>query len=889
MTPEDLTQEHARYKVPDKNDAHITYHLSGMYQNWFLDYASYVILERAVPHINDGLKPVQRRILHSMRRLDDGRYNKVANIVGHTMQFHPHGDASIGDALVQLGQKELLIDCQGNWGNILTGDSAAAPRYIEARLSKFALDTVFNPKTTQWQLSYDGRNREPVTLPVKFPLLLAQGVEGIAVGLSSKILPHNFNELIDASIAYLRGEPFTLYPDFQTGGYIDVSRYNDGERGGSVKIRAKVGKIDNKTLVISEIPYGKTTSAVIDSILKANEKGKIKIKKVDDNTAKNVEILVHLAPGVSSDKTIDALYAFTDCEISLSPNCCVIKDDKPHFLTVSDVLRHSTDRTLDLLRQELLIQKQEQEEALFYASLEKIFIEERIYKDADFENAKDMDEAVAHIDSRLEPFKPSFIREVTRDDILRLMEIKMGRILKFNSDKSNEFIAQTKREIERINHHLEFIVDYTVDWFTGLKEKYGKNYPRLTEIRNFDTIEATKVVEANEKLYINRQEGFIGYGLKKDEYVCNCSDIDDVIIFYRNGTYKIVRIAEKMFVGKDILYVNVFKRNDVRTIYNVIYRDGKVGYNYIKRFAVTGITRDKEYDLTKGTEGSRILYFSANPNGEAETVKVILKPKARQKLLVFEKNFSDIAIKGRGSQGNILTKADIHKISLKQRGSSTLGGLQVWFDRDILRLNYDGRGEELGEFHSDDQILVVLNNGDFYTTNFDLSNHYEQNILVIEKYQPGKTWTAIVYDADQKYYYLKRFLLEASARKQSFLGENPKNRLMLLTDEAYPRVEVVFGGHDSFREALVIDADEFTVVRGFKAKGRRVSSYEIASFNELEPNRLPEATSPESESEASSQVEETDEEEPQSHTDILDEITGQMNLFKNNPTSDNEE
>ena len=889
MTPEDLTQEHARYKVPDKNDAHITYHLSGMYQNWFLDYASYVILERAVPHINDGLKPVQRRILHSMRRLDDGRYNKVANIVGHTMQFHPHGDASIGDALVQLGQKELLIDCQGNWGNILTGDSAAAPRYIEARLSKFALDTVFNPKTTQWQLSYDGRNREPVTLPVKFPLLLAQGVEGIAVGLSSKILPHNFNELIDASIAYLRGEPFTLYPDFQTGGYIDVSRYNDGERGGSVKIRAKVGKIDNKTLVISEIPYGKTTSAVIDSILKANEKGKIKIKKVDDNTAKNVEILVHLAPGVSSDKTIDALYAFTDCEISLSPNCCVIKDDKPHFLTVSDVLRHSTDRTLDLLRQELLIQKQEQEEALFYASLEKIFIEERIYKDAEFENAKDMDEAVAHIDSRLEPFKPSFIREVTRDDILRLMEIKMGRILKFNSDKSNEFIAQTKREIERINHHLEFIVDYTVDWFTGLKEKYGKNYPRLTEIRNFDTIEATKVVEANEKLYINRQEGFIGYGLKKDEYVCNCSDIDDVIIFYRNGTYKIVRIAEKMFVGKDILYVNVFKRNDVRTIYNVIYRDGKVGYNYIKRFAVTGITRDKEYDLTKGTEGSRILYFSANPNGEAETVKVILKPKARQKLLVFEKNFSDIAIKGRGSQGNILTKADIHKISLKQRGSSTLGGLQVWFDRDILRLNYDGRGEELGEFHSDDHILVVLNNGDFYTTNFDLSNHYEQNILVIEKYQPGKTWTAIVYDADQKYYYLKRFLLEASARKQSFLGENPKNRLMLLTDEAYPRVEVVFGGHDSFREALVIDVDEFTVVRGFKAKGRRVSSYEIASFNELEPNRLPETTSPESESEASSQVEETDEEEPQSHTDILDEITGQMNLFKNNPTSDNEE
>lgn len=879
-TTEEEANTHSDYKVPGKGDTRVTtYHLSGMYQNWFLDYASYVILERAVPHINDGLKPVQRRILHSMRRLDDGRYNKVANIVGHTMQFHPHGDASIGDALVQLGQKDLLIDCQGNWGNILTGDGAAAPRYIEARLSKFALETVFNPKTTLWQLSYDGRNKEPVTLPVKFPLLLAQGVEGIAVGLSSKILPHNFNELLDASIAYLRGEEFALYPDFQTGGSIDIAKYNDGERGGSVKVRAKIGKLDNKTLVISEIPYGKTTSTVIESILKANDKGKIKIKKVDDNTAKDVEILVHLAPGVSSDKTIDALYAFTDCEISISPNCCVIKEDKPHFLTVSDVLRHSTDRTLELLREELKIQKQEQEEALFFASLEKIFIEERIYKDPEFENAKNMDEAISHIDLRLEPFKPRFIREVTRDDILKLMEIKMGRILKFNSDKSNEFIAQTLEQIAKINDKLEHIVDYTIDWFTMLKEKYGKAYPRHTVIRNFDTIEATKVVEANEKLYINRQEGFIGMGLKKDEFICNCSDIDDVIIFYRNGTYKIVKVADKIFIGKDILYVNVFKRNDNRTIYNVIYRDGKFGYNYIKRFAVTGATRDREYDLTKGTENSRVLYFSANPNGEAETVKVILKPKPRQKLLVFEKNFSEIAIKGRGSQGNILTKAEVHKISLKQKGSSTLGGREVWFDWDVLRLNYDGRGEELGEFHSNDQILVILPNGDFYVTNFDLSNHYESNIMVIEKYQPSKIWTAVLYDADQKYYYIKRFLLEVNTRKQNFLGENPKNRLMLLTDEVYPRIEVIFGGHDAFREALILDADEFIAVKGFKAKGKRISTFEVETINELEPNRFVPSENASESDDTEGNEEGNDTDDGQSTTDIIDEITRQMKLF----------
>lgn len=870
---------HSEYKIPGKSESRVSYHLSGMYQDWFLDYASYVILERAVPHINDGLKPVQRRILHSMKRLDDGRYNKVANIVGHTMQFHPHGDASIGDALVQLGQKDLLIDCQGNWGNILTGDGAAAPRYIEARLSKFALETVFNPKTTLWQLSYDGRNKEPVTLPVKFPLLLAQGVEGIAVGLSSKILPHNFNELLDASVAYLRGEEFTLYPDFQTGGYIDVSKYNDGERGGSVKVRAKITKLDNKTLVISEIPYGKTTSTLIESILKANDKGKIKIKKVDDNTARNVEILVHLAPGVSSDKTIDALYAFTDCEISISPNCCVIMDNKPHFLTVSDVLKHSTDDTLHLLRTELEIQKGELEELLFFASLEKIFIEERIYKDKEFEEAKDMDEAIAHIDQRLDLFKPHFIREVTREDILKLMEIKMGRILKFNTDKCNATIAQYKEDIAKIDDHLAHIVDYTADWFMMLKEKYGKNYPRMTEVRNFDTIEATKVVEANEKLYINRAEGFIGTGLKKDEFVCNCSDIDDIILFYRNGTYKVVKVSEKMFVGRDILYLNVFKRNDNRTIYNVIYRDGKVGYNYIKRFAVTGVTRDKEYDITKGTEGSRILYFSANTNGEAETVKVILKPKPRQKLLVFEKDFSTIAIKGRGSMGNILTKADVHKISLKQKGSSTLGGRMVWFDRDVLRLNYDGRGEELGEFQSDDLILVILQNGDFYTTNFDLSNHYEPDILNIEKYDANKVWTAALYDADQKYYYLKRFQLEAGSRKQNFLGENPKSRLMLLTDEAYPRIEAVFGGHDAFREPLVLDAEEFIAVKGFKAKGKRISTFDIETINELDPVRFAPAEQPQEQNDDDGEDTDLDPDADKSNSDIIDEITGQMKLF----------
>lgn len=842
-------EEHSDYKPVDKKDESVKHQLSGMYQNWFLDYASYVILERAVPNINDGLKPVQRRILHSMKRLDDGRYNKVANIVGHTMQFHPHGDASIGDALVQLGQKDLLIDCQGNWGNILTGDDAAAPRYIEARLSKFALDVVFNPKTTEWQASYDGRNKEPVTLPVKFPLLLAQGVEGIAVGLSSKILPHNFNELCDASIAYLHGESFQLYPDFLTGGSIDVSRYNDGERGGVVRVRAKISKVDNKTLAIHEIPYGKTVANVCDSIVKASEKGKIKIRKVEDLTSGNVEILVHLAPGTSSDKTIDALYAFTDCEVNISPNCCVIDDNKPHFLSVSTVLKKSVDNTLELLRKELNIQRQEALETLHFASLEKIFIEERIYKDTKFEQAPNMDAACEHIDERLTPFYPQFVREVTKDDILKLMEIKMARILKFNKDKADEFIARLKAEIAEIDNHLSHITQYTIDWYQRIKEKYGAKFPRHTEIRSFDTIVATKVVEANEKLYINREEGFIGTGLKKDEFICNCSDIDDVIIFYKDGKYKIVRIADKLFIGKNILYVNIFKKNDKRTIYNAIYRDGKEGNYYIKRFNVTSMIRDREYDVTQGTPGSKIAYFTANPNGEAEVIKVTLRPNPRIKKLIFEKDFSTIAIKGRQSMGNLLTKFEVHKIGLKQRGGSTLGGRKVWFDHDVLRLNYDGRGQYLGEFQSDESILIIQNNGDFYTTDFDLNNHYDADIQRIEKYDPEKVWTAVLYDADQQNYpYLKRFTFEATAKKQNYLGENKHSKLILLSEQVFPRIQVVFGGHDDFREPLIVEASDFVGVKSYKAKGKRLTTYTVGNIEELEPTRMPEpedATEPE--------------------------------------------
>ena len=733
LNDDDAPTGHSDYKPVNRFDASAVHHLSGMYQNWFLDYASYVILERAVPHIEDGLKPVQRRILHSMKRMDDGRFNKVANIVGHTMQFHPHGDASIGDALVQMGQKDLLIDCQGNWGNILTGDRAAAPRYIEARLSKFALDVVFNPKTTEWQLSYDGRNKEPITLPAKFPLLLAQGAEGIAVGLSSKILPHNLNDICDAAIKYLRGETFNLYPDFPTGGSIDVSRYNDGQRGGVLKVRAKIEKLDSKTLVIREIPFSKTTATLIESILRAVEKNKVKVKKVEDNTAAEVEILVHLAPGVSSDKTIDALYAFSDCEINLSPNCCVIEDNKPCFLSVGDVLRHSVDSTMGLLRKELNIRRAELLEQLFFASLERIFIEERIYKERGFENAADMDAAVAFVDKKLTPFKKDFIREVTRDDILRLMEIKMQRILKFNKDKADELMAKIKAELKDIEHDLAHMTDVTIDWFRFIKDKYGKHHPRLTEIKNFDTIVATTVVEANQKLYINRQEGFIGTGLKKDEFVCNCSDIDDIVVFFRDGKYRVVRVADKIFVGKNVLWVGVYNRNDRRTTYNAVYRDGQNGPVYIKRFNLPSVMRDRDYDLTRGEKGSRVLYFTANPNGEAEVIKVTLEANPKLRKIFIERDFSEVPIKGRSARGLLVTRNPVHRVGLKSHGHSTLGGRKVWFDPDVNRINYDDHGRLLGEFNEDDAILVILEGGEFYISNFDANNHYEDNIARIEK------------------------------------------------------------------------------------------------------------------------------------------------------------
>lgn len=904
ITEEEVNESASASGLPPKSDYDpsvmkdsITHHLSGMYQNWFLDYASYVILERAVPHIMDGLKPVQRRILHSMKRMDDGRYNKVANIVGHTMQFHPHGDASIKDALVQMGQKNLLIDCQGNWGNILTGDDAAAARYIEARLSKFALDVLFNPKTTEWKMSYDGRNKEPISLPVKFPLLLAQGVEGIAVGLSSKILPHNFNEICDASIHYLYEEPFQLYPDFQTGGSIDVSKYNDGQRGGSVRVRAKIEKRDSKTLAITELPFGRTTgspskgSPFIDSILKAIEKGKIKARKVEDMTAAGVEILIHLMPGASSDKTIDALYAFTDCEISISPNCCVIDDKMPKFLTVSDVLKKSVDYTKYLIKCELEIRRGELLEQLHFCSLEKIFIEERIYKAKEFENAKNMDVAIAYVDHRLEPFKENFVREVTRDDILRLMEIRMARILKFNKDKADDLIAKLKNEIEQIERDLNNLVEVTAEWFRFLKKKYGAEHPRLTEIRNFDTIQAATVAEANQKLYINRAEGFIGTSLKKDEFVCNCSDIDDIIIFYKDGTYKVIKVAEKIFVGDterskaekrkmEIIHVAVFKKNDTRTIYNATYKDGATGVTYIKRFNVPSVTRDREYDLTLGTPKSKVTWFSANSNGEAEIIKVTLKPHEKIKKLVFEKDFSEVEIKGRTARGNQLTKNEIYRIQLKARGGSTLGGRKVWWDPDIQRINYDDHGEYLGEFYNGDQILVILKTGEFYLTNFDANNHYDNNIMRIEKFNAKKVWTAVLWDADnQNQPYIKRFVFEDSKKKQNYLGDNPENKLILLSDTPYPRLQLTFLEPDTFRGPAEIDAEEYIAVKGFKAKGKRLTTYALDKVIELEPTRFPEPDEAAGQDAGEQSAEVVDPDEGKSDSDIRDEITGQLKLF----------
>lgn len=859
------------YHIPGMGDK--STRLSGLFRNWYLEYASYVILERAVPHIEDGLKPVQRRILHSMKTLDDGRYNKVANIVGNTMQYHPHGDASIGDALVQLGQKDLLIDTQGNWGNILTGDSAAAGRYIEARLSEFALETLYSPEITEWTLSYDGRKKEPIALPVKFPLLLAQGVEGIAVGLSSKILPHNFNEILDAAISYLNGMEFKLLPDFQTGGLMDATRYNDGSRGGQVKIRAKIEKIDNRTLAITEIPFGKTTTTLITSILAANKKGKIKIRKVDDNTSAQAEILVHLNPGTSSDKAIDALYAFTDCEVSISPCCCVIVDKKPHFLSVSDLLRFSVNHTRQMLLDELKIKLGENRETMLFATLERIFIEKRMYKDSKIETAPDMDAAIGRIDQLMEPYKKSFFREITREDLMKLWEIKMGRILKFNSEKSNEKIARLQEDIDRILHDIDHITDFTIRWYEHLKEKYGEHYPRRTTLRGFDSIEATKVAEANRRLFFDKEGNFIGTGLKEGEFQFTCSDIDDILLIYRDGTYKIVRVQDKLYIGKKgtkVRYIGLFKKDDKRTVYNVIYRNGKDGEYYKKRFHIKGLTRDKEYDITKGKPGSRIEYLSVNPNGEAETVKVTLTgaqgslgraPRNRE----LSVDFADMAIKGKESLGNLVTKYAVKSITLEKKGGSTLGGREVWFDRDVLRLNYDGRGESLGIFQGDDLVLVITKNGEFFTSTYSDTNHFDDNILKIEKFDPGKLWTLILQDSSLGYPYIKRFTFEPSSKPQRFAGIENESEILMLTDTPYPRIEVKFGGNDSVRNPIVIEADEFIGVKSFKAKGKRLTIYEVGELTELEPTRIPEEKSgPEDMIEVSEEIEDDMEREMES-------------------------
>lgn len=827
------TEQTADMEKKDKKKTSKKIQVSGMYQDWFLDYASYVILERAVPYLDDGLKPVQRRILHAMKRLDDGRYNKVANIIGFTMQYHPHGDASIGDALVQLGQKDLLIDMQGNWGNILTGDSAAAPRYIEARLSKFALDVVFNPKTTQWLPSYDGRSQEPVTLPVKFPLLLTQGVEGIAVGLASRILPHNFNELIDASILHLKDKDFEIYPDFSTGGYIDVSRYNDGLRGGAVKVRAKIEKVDRRTLAIRELPFGKTTPSLIDSILKANERGQIKIRKVDDNTAEEVEIMVYLAPGISPDKTIDALYAFTDCEVSVSPNSCVVYDDKPHFMGVKDILKASVERTKQLLTRELEIRLDELEEDWHISSLEKIFIENRIY--ITIEECETWESVIETIDKGLEPFKKLLRRKVTTDDIVQLTEIKIKRISKYDSFKADEHIKGIEQEMDEVRNHLAHIVDYSIRYFQGIKRKYGKGRERKTEIRNFDSIEATRVIVANEKLYVNYKEGFFGTGLRREEYVEDCSDIDEVIVILKDGKYTITKISDKAFFGKNIQHIAVYNRNDNRTIYNVLYRDGKSGPIMLKRCSITGVTRDREYDLTKGTPGSEILYLSSNPNGEVELLKVFLKPRPRLRNLILELDFSEVAVRGRQTQGNIFTRYAVHKVQLKEVIGSTLGGIKVWFDWDVFRINNDGRGKYLGEFQTDDALLVVNKSGEYYLSGFDPTTHFADDVLMIEKFDEGKVFSALYYDGNQDYYYIKRFTFDASEKPQSFISEGDSSRLIALSDDLFPCVEVAFGGKHAEREVETIDVEEFIAVKGHKAKGKRVSNYDIKSVKFIEP------------------------------------------------------
>ncbi|MCK9270022.1 MAG: DNA gyrase/topoisomerase IV subunit A [Bacteroidales bacterium] len=833
--------------------------LEGMYQSWFLDYASYVILERAVPDVLDGLKPVHRRILHAMREMDDGRYNKVANIIGQTMKYHPHGDASIGDALVQLGQKELLIDTQGNWGNTLTGDSAAAPRYIEARLSKFALEVVFNPKTTEWRDSYDGRNKEPVALPVKFPLLLAQGVEGIAVGLASKIVPHNFNELIEASIRYLQGKEFEILPDFLSGGMADFSKYNNGLRGGKIRIRAKIQQTDKKALTITEIPFGTTTTSLIESIVAANDKGKIKIKKIDDNTSDQVEIQIQLVPGVSPDQTIDALYAFTNCEVSVSPNSCVIYKGKPHFMGVDEILRISTDDTVRLLRRELEIQREELEEQWHFASLEKIFIQERIYRD--IEESETWEAVITTIDSGLEPFKKLFKRAITRDDIIRLTEIKIKRISKYNAFKADEQIRNIETNLEEVQNHLDNLIDYAINYFRQIRKKYGKDRERRTEIRSFDTIEASLVAVANAKLYINREEGFAGTSLKKDEFVCDCSDIDDIIFFRDDGTFMVTRASEKFFTGKNVIHIEVFKRNDERTIYNMIYRDGRGGNNYVKRFAVVGVTRDKDYNLTRGTEGTRVLYFSANPNGEAEIVRINLRPKPRLKITAFDYDFSTLAIKGRGSKGNTLSKHFIRKIVKKEEGISTLGAIDVWFDPSVKRLNNDQRGNFVGAFEGDNKILALMQSGDYRLIGFDLSAHFDEDLLHLEKYDPDTIITAVYLDGNQNLWYIKRFKAEETDKKTRFISEHPQSKLITVTTRQRPVLQVMMDEKKNEKQAedLVIVAEEFIGEKSYKAKGKRLTNLAVKKVKWLEP--LPADDEPED-------MEKQEVEQPEQHENI---------------------
>jgi topoisomerase-4 subunit A len=824
--------QHFYENTEDENDT-IT-KVTGMYKDWFLDYASYVILERAVPAIEDGFKPVQRRIMHSLKELDDGRYNKVANVVGHTMQYHPHGDQSIGDAMVQIGQKELLIDCQGNWGNILTGDGAAASRYIEARLSKFALEVLYSPKITDWGVSYDGRRAEPNNLPVKFPLLLASGAEGIAVGLSTKVLPHNFNELIDSSIKILKGKPFTLYPDFLTQGIADVSNYNDGMRGGRVRVRAKIGQLDKNTLVITQIPFSTNTTTLIDSILKANDKGKIKIKKIEDNTAAEVEILIHLFPGVSPDKTIDALFAFTACETSVAPLGCVIEDNKPLFIGVSDMLKISTNRTVQLLKSELEIQLGELEEQWHFLSLERIFIENKIYRD--IEDKTTREDVLQAVDDGLKPFTQHLKRAVTEEDILRLLDIRIMRISKFDSNKAQDKIEALEGSIEQVKYDLEHIIDFAIAYFTRLKEKYGKGRERQTELRIFDDIEATKVVLRNTKLYVNREEGFVGTSLKKDEYVTDCSDIDDVIVFLRNGKMMITKVDAKTFVGKDIIHVAIFDKSDKRTIYNMIYRDGKSGPSYIKRFNVSGVTRDKPYDLTNETAGSQTLYFSCNPNGEAEVITILLRQVGSIKKLKFDIDFASLAIKGRASKGNLVTKYPIKKIELKEKGISTLLPRKIWFDDTVQRLNVDARGELLGEFRPSDKILVISQAGKIKVITPELTTHFDEDMIVLEKWIPKKPISAIYYDGEKERYYIKRFLVETENKEESFITEHPNSRLEIVATDYRPVAELVFTKVKGVqKENMTVDIESFIAVKGFKALGNQLTTDKLKQVNLLEP------------------------------------------------------